>query len=86
MERQPLLVPSKNFDTKRRRNTNRSYRQTARTPTSGTWLNGKDDRTYQPTILLVKDKRRHQTIDKELRHMSKNQSGPTRTLRIATVK
>jgi len=86
MEERPLMVSRKDLDTRRRRDTNHSYRVTSRTPTGGTWRNGKNYRTYQSTILLAEDKRRHQKIDKKLRHMSKDQGGPTCTLRIATVK
>jgi len=86
MERQPFMISRKDLDTKRRRDTNSSYRQTPRPPTSRTWRDGKNYRTHQPTILVAKDKRRHQTIHKKLRDMSENQGGPTCTLRIAAVK
>jgi len=66
MERRPLMVLRKDLDTKRRRDTNQSYRQTLQTPRSGTWQNSKNYRTPQLTILLAKDKRKHQTIHKEL--------------------
>jgi len=80
------MVLRKDLDTKGRRDTNHSYRQTPRTPTSGTWRNSKNYRTHQPTILLAKDKRRYQMIHKRLQHMSDDQSGPTCTIRIGAVK
>jgi len=80
------MVLRKHLDTKRRRNTNNSYHQTPQPLTSRTRRDGKNYRTHQPTILLAKHKRRHQTIHQRLRHMSEDQGGPTYTLRIATVK
>ena len=46
MKGRPLMVPRKDLVTKRRRDTNHSYRQTSRTPTSGTWRNGENHRTH----------------------------------------
>jgi len=87
MEGQPLKVSRKDLDTERRRDTNHSYHQTPRNPTSGIRWNGKNYRTHQPTILLAKDKTRYQTIEKrKLRHLSKNQGGPTCTLRTPAAK
>jgi len=86
MEGGPLIVPRKNLDTKRRRENNNSYRQTRGSTKSWTPQDGKHYPTDQQTKLLAKDKRRYQTIHKELRPMSENQSAPTWTLQIATVK
>jgi len=86
MEGQLLRVSRKDLDTKRRRDTNSAYRQTPRPPTGRTRRYGKKYRTHQPTILVAKDKRRHQTIHKKLQHMSGNEGGPRCTLRITTVK
>jgi len=55
-------------------------------PQAGHGGTAKTTELHQPRILLAKDKGRHQTIHKKLRHMSKDQSGPTCTLRIAAVK
>jgi len=59
MEGRPLMVSRKDLDTKGRRNMNHAYRSTSRTPTGGTWRNGKNYRTHQSTILLAEDKRRY---------------------------
>jgi len=55
-------------------------------PTCRTRGDSKYYRTDQPTILVAKDKRRHPTIHKRLRHISEDQGGPTCTLQIVTVK
>jgi len=84
MEGRGLMVPRKNLDTKRRRDTNHTYREKPRPLTSRTRQDNKNDRTHQSTILLAKDKRTDRTIHQKLRHMSEDQSGPTCTLRTAT--
>ena len=86
VEGQSLMVPRKDLDTKRRKDTNHSYHQTPRIPTGGTRRNGENHQANQATILLAKDKRRYQKIHKAFRHMSEDQGGPTCSLRITTIK
>src|ERR1700712_5340914 len=86
VEGRPLMVPREDMDTKQRRDKDSPYLKTPRTPTSGTRRNSQNYRTHQPTILLAKDKGRHQTICQKLRHMSTDKGGPTRAIWITTIK
>src|SRR6195952_5972937 len=79
------MVPREDMDTKRRGEKDSPYLKTPRTPTSGTRRNGQNYRTHQPTILLAKDKGRHQTICKKLRHMLTDKGGPTCPIWITTI-
>ena len=86
VEGRPLMALRKDLDTKLQGDKDNSYRQTQRPRTSGTQRNGKNYPTHEPMILLVKNKRRHQTIHKKLRPMPEDQSGPICALWITTIK
>jgi len=56
------MIPSRDLDTKRGRETDDFNRLTPGPPTSLTWENRKNDRTHQQKLLLAKDKTRHQIL------------------------